>query len=112
MRLDNVELRVGVFGGQYPDGTPVADVALYLEYGTRDSREYAFMRKAFEQNRQKYDKMLSDGYVRITRGELTQFQLLHRIGQTVVEDIRDSLKAEGLIDTKRLYDAVRYEVQS
>jgi phosphate uptake regulator len=110
MRLKDASVRVGVFEGQYPGGQSVAEVALYLEFGTQSSREYAFMRQAFEQNRAKYDRMMADGYERITRNELTQMQLLHRIGDEAVKDIQNEIKSQGLMDTGRLHDAVRYEV--
>lgn len=108
--MSDMTLRVGVFDGAYPEGQSVAEVALYLEFGTSDIEEQAFMRDAYESNRQKYDRMLIDGYDSISRGRMTMRQLLTRIGEQAVEDIRQAIQKRDLVDTRRLLNAVAFEV--
>ena len=125
-------VRVGFFRtARYPDGTPVAAVAIWNEFGTRrDGEEHSperpFFRQAIAQAERDVPELMADG-IDPEQGVLNQ-RLANRIGahvqglverqiqtldQPVNADITIARKGPGkkpLIDTSLMLQSVSFEV--
>lgn len=138
-RLDNAYTAVGwgAYSGKYPDGTPVAQVALWNEYGTYNSdgsvRSPArpFMRPAYQENKTALDALRRDVVGRVNEGKLTPEKALNTLGYRMWQWIRAKIlsnvppplsprtlakkRREGrpgvtLIDTRRMLDTLSYKI--
>ena len=117
---------------KYPDGTPVATVAFFNEYGTSTIPERPFMRRV--NNDPKVHRMITDMRVAGYDPETFHFSRssMEGLGKKMVETYRRSIFPEGkwapnaplvrqrkldrhgksnpLMDTERMRDSITYEV--
>ena len=94
---------VGYFPDQrYPDNTPVATVAVVNEFGSDNRKESAFFRKAMAQAKSPVRASVKAS-LRGSRGTmaLSDAQAI-AAGNVMAEKIKQSVAAEGLVDTGQL----------
>lgn len=72
----------------YPDGTSVAQVAYWNEYGTETSPPRPFFRQAVRENSSKWQQIIAS---LLTRGETDLDFVLDHTGKIMAEDIRTSI---------------------
>jgi hypothetical protein len=118
-------LRAGLLeGATYPDGTPVAAVAAFNEFGTLHTPARPFMRSTVQKDGKRWAK----GFARLIKGQQFKYmKALNLLGEQVVGDIKVSVstwsdpknspateKAKGfnkpLVDTGHLQRSIAYEV--
>lgn len=86
--FENKTLKVGFFASQkYDDGTSMAQVARWNEFGTKSAPPRPFMRYAIEQHGQSWINTLKERVKATGNAE----QALNEIGVMVINDIRDSI---------------------
>ena len=131
-------VKVGFFStAKYQDGTPVAAVAAWNEFGTKNIPERPFFRNALAESERGVSNILAKGID--TKKMVVDEQLAGRVGEYVQGKIRDSIialndppnspatiarkrkklhgkKGTGggetpLIDTGAMLDAVSWEVE-
>ena len=105
------------------DFATVLDVAIWHEFGTINMPERSFVRKAFDKNVKKYEKLNKKLITRIYSGKMTVEKALDFLGFTIENDIKefiqggevepDSLRAisEGgktLLDTAQLINSITF----
>lgn len=73
--IQKTKVQVGFDGATYPDGTPVATVALTLEHGTSTIPARPFMQQTIDRNRGKINKLVQDIGAAACRGESTSTAL-------------------------------------
>ena len=120
-------VKVGVLHGKYPDGTNIALVGFFHEYGTKHAPERSFIRSTLHDNndyKSKTRKLASA----IVRNKVTVKKGLGILGSTVSQDIQDkivnlksppntdaTIKAKGssnpLVDTGLLLSSIDFEVE-
>ncbi|GBQ90909.1 hypothetical protein [Gluconobacter albidus] len=113
-------------GATYPDGTPVAAVAYWNEFGTSRSPSRPFMRQTIAKNQDQWPKLLA-ACLKQSGGDLEKAldMASERIVAQIQEEIRtlqspplaaSTIKAKGfdkpLIDTGHMLNSVGYEVVS
>ena len=113
-------------GTVYEDGTSVAAVAAFNEYGTSTIPPRPFMKQSFEKNRSELETMCTEALRTVNEGGSADAGL-EKIGLFMKESIRkeidtgsftpnaeSTVKAKGsskpLIDTGLMRDSVDYEV--
>ena len=119
-------VRVGFFEtARYDDGTPVAAVAAWNEFGTETIPERPFFRRAIAEAEDRIAKVLRRGID--TEKMVVDERLAGRVGAYVQGEIQDSITAlkepqnapetikrkgssNPLIDTGHMRDSVDYEV--
>lgn len=119
------KVSVGFFeSAKYPDGTPVAAVAAYNEFGSDKTPARPFMRVAIDKNRDKWGKLLSS-CLTMTGGDMEK--ALGMAAEIIVSQIQDEIRAwrdppnaastikkkgfdKPLVDTGQMLNAVSYEV--
>lgn len=114
-------------GAAYPDGTPVAHVGFWNEFGTRTSPERAWMRTAIKLNIQKYRRLNKHNLKQIQKKSMTIDVALKVLGQAARDDMIASIEtwqappnapstvamkgsASVLEDTGLMKQSVTYEV--
>lgn len=82
-------VNVGFFeSAQYPDGTYVAQVAYWNEFGTKTSPARPFMRNAISKSKNDWGKSLG-AVLKHTNGDIKLS--LNAMGQSMVADVQDSI---------------------
>jgi hypothetical protein len=111
----------------YPDGTPVAHVGFWNEFGTRNSPERAWMRTSIKVNVQKYRRLNKHNLKQIQKKSMTVDVALKVLGQAARDDMIASIEtwqtppnapstiarkgsASVLEDTGVMKQSVTYEV--
>ena len=85
----NASVRVGVLeNATYPDGTPVAMVAFWNEYGTRLAPPRPFFRNAISENKGNWVKSIKN----LVAIHNDPKQVMGLIGVAMSEQIKDSIK--------------------
>ncbi len=126
-RLNKKSVKAGVFSdaGKEDNGTPIVDVAIYNEYGTRFIPSRPFVRIATEKNK----KMWLDGAEQVVDNVIDgQKANFSNLGKQMVENIREVIGDKGLlvpnapstirrkghdlplIETGKLKKSIRFEV--
>lgn len=88
--MENIEARVGWFDStRYPDGTPVAGIAVVQEFGTEDLTipPRSFMRTTQAERKPEWDKVMSQGFTKIMKGKMTSEQLITLIAVMARGDV-------------------------
>lgn len=88
------DAKVGWFeGAKYPDGTPVAYVALIQESGApaRNIPPRPFIRPTIDAQRAVWAKMLREGAQAVIKGKFTANQVLDGVGIQAAGDIRKTI---------------------
>lgn len=89
--LDGVQAKAGWFEtARYPDGTPIAGVAFFHEYGTVKMPARPFMRPTVAEKRREWLDTLGAGSRAVMRGEASALEVMEAT----------ALKAAGDIATK------------
>lgn len=119
---------VGVLDGdKYPDGTPVAAVAVFNEYGTSTAPARPFMRTTIDAQMRNIGDVEAAGYGLVIDGVLTSEDLYKTIGENLVRRIQETIKSNvpppnapstierkgssnTLRDTDTLHDVITYRV--
>ncbi|UMM08426.1 hypothetical protein MKW11_14755 [Gluconobacter frateurii] len=119
---------IGFLEGASPEknGTPVAMVAYYNEFGTEHTPARPFMRQAIAKNQDQWPKLLAAS-LKASGGDIEKAldMTAERIATQIQQEIRTlqspplrplTVKAKGfdkpLIDTKNMLDSVAHEVVS
>ncbi len=120
-------VKVGFFStARYEDGTPVAAVAAWNEFGTKTIPERPFFRNALAESERGVSNILAKGID--TKKMVVDEQLAGRVGEYVQGKIRDSITAlkeppnapetvkrkgssDPLLDTGTLRNSVDWEVE-
>ena len=120
-------VKVGFFStARYEDGTPVAAVAAWNEFGTETIPERPFFRNALAESERSVGRILQGGLD--TKKMVVDEQLAGRVGAHVQGKIRDSITAlneppnapstvrakgssDPLMDTGTLRNSVDWEVE-
>lgn len=78
--LDKLEVRVGYQeGAQYPDGTPVINVALWNELGTVNAPPRPFIRQTVDNNEAKLQSQMKSAANKLAKGA-TADKVLNELG--------------------------------
>lgn len=99
-QMDGRSVEIGFFdSSRYNDGTPMAAVAAWNEFGTPDAKHpippRPFMRKAIEDGNKGIDRRLQIDIPQMLAGKYTVDQMLARIGQHYVGAVVESIKGGG-----------------
>jgi len=91
--INKAKLQVGYFTTtpDYPDGTSVADVATWQEYGTDTIPERPFMRTTMTQNRDEYFRLMRSMLISIIRGRASSQRSIATVALRIKNDIQDSI---------------------
>ena len=76
---------------KYPDGTPVATVAVTQEYGASFIPQRPFFRTAIAANKKKWADIARDGLSKALQGDIQPDMVLNRIALTMEGDIREAI---------------------
>ncbi len=81
--------------GVYEDGVPIAVIGAVQEYGSADGRipERSFLRVPLRQNQDNIKKGFRALTAKVTRGEITAFQMLDQIGARAVGYCQEAIEA-------------------
>jgi hypothetical protein len=130
-------VKVGILSGEaYEDGTTIAEVGAFHEYGSADGRlpERSWMRRTFIEQRQKHIRLLADLARNILSERMSPDKALGVLGSwavtairtTIRQNIPPALKPEtirrktvggkqgfiALIDTARLWNSITWALGS
>lgn len=86
--------KVGFFpSARYPDGTPIAEVAMQQEYGVPalNIPSRSFMRTTIDEQRNAWKKIVSDGSERVAEGKLTIHDVMEGVGGQAAGDCRKKI---------------------
>lgn len=127
-RLTSTKMKVGFFeDAKYPDGTPVAQVAAWNEYGTRFHPERPFMQETLENktNRATILKYLMEAARATVHNTGNARRILAKLGKVVTEEIKITIAnypgsnsprtvaAKGfdrpLYDTGKMLESVKFK---
>ena len=127
-KMTNMEVQVGFQGDEkYEDGTTIAEVAAYNEFGSSDTPERPFMRQSFE-NHESELQAACDAANRLVSSGGSADQALQQIGVVAKGLVQDeivnggfapnaesTIKKKGseqpLIDTGTMRQAVNFVVK-
>ena len=127
-KLEDLEVAVGFQGDEaYEDGTSIAQVAAYSEFGTSDIPERPFMRQSFENHQPELQAMCEEALATVANGGSPE-DALNKIGVLarglIQEEIVNggfapnapsTIKKKGssqpLIDTGTMRQSVNYRIR-
>lgn len=127
-KLDKREVTIGFHGDDhYPDGTNVAQVAIWNEYGTRNAPARPFMRTTGIRYMKDMQRSMARMANAVQMGHQVSFGAMKVLGAEYKDHIQDTLltgpwapnapstirkKGHGLplVDTERMFDSVDYKV--
>lgn len=127
--LEHAETTVGFHGDDhYPNGTEVVDVAVWNEYGTRNSPDRPFMTTAAHRYAQETGDKMAHEAQQVMAGSQPVLTALMENGEYFRDKIQQTLlegpwapnapstvrqKGHGLplVDTERMFNSVDYEVE-
>lgn len=116
----------------YSDGRKVETVAMWMEFGSDEFNVHyparPFFRSTFDANLSKIQRVYQAQLLKIIDGSMTPKQGLENVGKYVVERVKEMIvkgqydglamstvnnkgSDEPLIDTKTLYNSIRYKVE-
>lgn len=94
-RLADLEVQVGFQGDQqYEDGTSIAEVAAYNEFGSSDTPERPFMRQSFENHESELQAACDQVNRRLAQGGSAE-QALQQIGAVAKGLVQDEIVNGG-----------------
>ena len=88
-----LSLRVGIPGGEYADGLPVAQVAAYQEYGTITIPARSFLRRPLYNKRYRVAREMSRFLTFAVRGHISAIDALRKSGALASEIVRDAIRS-------------------
>ena len=74
------------------DRPTVVDVAVFNEYGTSTAPARSFIHDPFDNNRVKYEQMLSGGITHYVGGGSDKYDVLKQIGVEMVKDFKQAMR--------------------
>lgn len=131
--FDHAYVTIGVHedAGQYPDGTMVAEVALWNEFGTRFIPERSFIRSAIDENQGLINAWREEAISKIIAGKWTVEKALDALGfriqvlvqnkirsnvpppnapATVAHKTKEGVPQRTLMETELLLRSIKYKV--
>lgn len=130
-KLSSAEIKIGFLesSGGYEDGTTVAQVAAWNEFGTEHSPSRPFMRQTLKDQREEITKFARDRAKGVVNGSMSAQMALNGIGSYVKgrmqAEIRDGEfepnapstvahkgSSKPLIDTGRMRQSIVYVITS
>ena len=106
----DITIEVGVLDGTYPDGSPIAEVAFYLEYGTDNIDPEYFMTRALSQNKQELLLKTQKLEIKKNKGKITQAQYLKIMAKLLKEYHKKQIVTQGLVRSGRLLRAIDTDI--
>jgi hypothetical protein len=122
-------VKIGVFANAepYPDGTTVAEVAFWNEYGTVTIPQRSFIFSTVAENKTKWGNEMKASMINVARGKYTVDEALNMMGVKIQAAIQDkilnlndppnspyTIAKKGynnpLVDSKHLWRNIAYEV--
>ena len=105
--MDGITLSVGIDPtAKYPDGKSVAEVADFVEYGTRYMPPRPFMRAAKEERGAAWRGMLRRAVEKSVKTGQPLEPLLEPIAEKMKSDVQESIMGFAAYRTGRLHDSV------
>ncbi|MBJ2227247.1 hypothetical protein I6U33_06535 [Pseudomonas carnis] len=91
--LEKRDVKTGFFDSYYDDGTSVAQVAAWSNYGTSFHPERPFMNDTFmaHMNRQRIHKAIRDVFRSVANSNGQAFNALNRLGKEVAEIMKQTI---------------------
>lgn len=110
--LNGKTIRVGIAPQEkYPEGTAVAQVARWIEYGTSRMAPRPFMRDAIAENSRGWKHMIRENVKQVASGKGGNYKnSLTSVAKVIRDDIRKSITDYGAVRTGRLRDSIKAEV--
>lgn len=110
--LNGKTIKVGIDPQEkYPEGTKVAQVARWIEYGTSRMAPRPFMRNAIAENSRGWKRMIRVNVQRVASGRGGNYRnSLSSVAKVIRDDIRKSITDYGAVRTGRLRDSIKAEV--
>lgn len=128
-KLSSTEIKVGFLesSGGYEDGTTVAQVAAWNEYGTEHMPSRPFMRQTVKENESKINNFANAEAAKAVVGSQNLGMSLERTGMFIKSAIQNEItdgsftpnaastirkkgSSKPLIDTGRMRQSVQYEI--
>lgn len=127
-KLDGQEVSIGFHGDDYyPDGTPVVDVAVYNEYGTRNAPARPFMATTATRYAAETKAAMAKRGHAVMQGHETATGAMQALGSEYAEHIRTTIRMgpwvpnapstlrqkqgdDPLIDTKVMIHSIGFRV--
>ena len=105
--LDDVAVEVGVFkeAGEYPNGTSIAEVAAYQEFGTQDMPAQPWMRLTMIENKADYIRLQKKLMLLVIEGKITSEKANQVLGGLIAKDLQE----KAPVDTGTLKDAITWK---
>lgn len=92
--LDGTTGKVGFFEtAKYPDGTPVAYVAVIQEFGTAKIPARPTMRPTIAEQSSEWSRQFGQGAKAVARGDITATQIMDTMCAAAAGDVRKSIAA-------------------
>lgn len=124
----NLSVGVPADAGTYEDGTPVATVAAYNEFGTSKTPERSLLRVPLRANQEVWLSVMRSGMPKVLDGDMSLAQMLSVTGDTAARISQQSIleripppnapstlaqkdRNTPLIDTERLINSITYRVE-
>ncbi len=79
--------------GSYPDGTPVAEVAIYNEFGTENAPERSFMRSTMKETQQRRKEWTRQALQKVIQGKIGETKALEMIGMRMQVAVQNKIKS-------------------
>jgi len=94
-KVDGGAVRVGILqdAPAYEDGTTMAEVAFFNEFGTKTIPERSFLRTTYDENIKKYTMFVAENMFQIFAGKIKGKTAMRRLGTMAQSDIRKKIKA-------------------
>ncbi|OCJ20017.1 hypothetical protein A6U95_15245 [Serratia sp. 14-2641] len=92
--IRKLQTRVGwMESARYPDGTPVAGVAVVQEYGSADGKipPRSMMRSTQAEKKNEWDNTMKKGFSAVLRGTRTSAQVMEGLGLMAAGDVRKKI---------------------
>jgi len=85
--------RAGVFGGNYPSGTPIAYVAAIQEYGAPAANipPRPFMRPTVKEQKHAWTQSMQAGVKAVVRGKIEATDVMEQVGALMAADIKQTI---------------------
>lgn len=93
-KLRKSYVTVGFFEGKtYEDGTDVVEVAMWNEFGTKNTPQRSFIRSTIEENSDKINRWREEALVEIVEKGATAKKALDGLGEKIVILIQNKIKS-------------------
>ncbi len=103
-RMRSTFAKVGILSGtgEHPNSTggqTIAEVAWWIEFGTRYVDARPFLRTGLRENLREYRRMMRIFMSRVANGEMSNAQAIGLIGAKAASDVQSKITSVGAIDS-------------